>query len=178
MQTSPQDILSATPDPLAPAVWRRLACMGYELVVLFGVVMLTGLFYGAVTQQRHALQGQLGLRVLLVLAIGLYFVVFWVRGGQTLPMKTWHIRLVSRDGGRVTPGRAIARYLLAWLWLLPALAIAHFSGLSSGAAFSGAIAAGILGYAGLTRLHPSRQFWHDVVCGTRLIDSRQPPSAA
>ena len=172
--STPPPTTSEPPDSLPPpaSLARRLACMGYEVVVLFGVVMLTGLFYAGLTQQRHALQGQWGLRVLLVLTIGLYFVVFWVRGGQTLPMKTWSIRLVRRDGGRVGLGQAVGRYALAWLWLLPALAIAHYAGVTGGAAFAGTVVAGVVAYAALTRLHPSRQFWHDVVCGTRLIDSR------
>ena len=156
----------------APPVWRRLACMGYEAVILFGIVMLAGLLYAGLTQQRHALQGQFGLRVLLVLAIGAYFVYFWSRLGQTLPMKTWHIRLVANGGGRVSPARALARFVLAWLWVLPALAVAHVSGVKGGWAFTGAGAVGILAYAALAWLHPSRQFWHDVVCGTRLVDAR------
>jgi len=28
---------------------------------------------------------------------------------------------------------------------------------------------GVLTYAALARLHPDRQFWHDAVCGTRLV---------
>ena len=35
--------------------------------------------------------------------------------------------------------------------------------------------AGVLGYAALTRMRPDRQFWHDAVCGTRLIDWRPVP---
>jgi uncharacterized RDD family membrane protein YckC len=41
-----------------------------------------------------------------------YFLWCWLRGGQTLAMKAWHIRLVG-----VTPARAIMRFLL--LALLP-----------------------------------------------------------
>ena len=31
---------------------------------------------------------------------------------------------------------------------------------------------GVIAYAMLTLLHPHRQFWHDALCGTRLIDER------
>ena len=41
-----------------------------------------------------------------------------------------------------------------------------------------AIAAGVLAYAGLTRLHPDRQYWHDAVCGTRLVTWKPPPKHA
>ncbi|MDP1897905.1 MAG: RDD family protein, partial [Sulfurimicrobium sp.] len=34
-------------------------------------------------------------------------------GGQTLAMKTWHLRLVSADGAPLTRRRAILRFALA-----------------------------------------------------------------
>lgn len=157
---------------LAPPLLRRLLCMLYEGVLLFGVVMLAGLLYAGLTQQRHALHGQLGLRLFLLVVLGAYFVGFWMRGGQTLAMKTWHIRLQSADGGPLGPGRAIARYLMSWLWFLPALVLLHLSGLVGTGATLGVVGAGMAGYAALSRLHPSRQFWHDIACGTRLVDVR------
>lgn len=146
--------------------------MIYEGVLLFGVVMLTALPFALLTQQRHALQGQAGLRTLMVLVLALYFVGFWARGGQTLPMKTWHIRVRSAQGGPLGWGRALLRFVLAWLWFLPALGIAHLSGLRGGWALAGSVLAGVLAYAALAMLHPSRQFWHDIVAGTRLEDTR------
>ncbi len=160
----------AAPGALAtPGLRRRLACFLYEGVLLFGVVMFAGLLYGALTNQRHALAGKTGLQVFLFLVFGAYFVLFWVRGGQTLAMKTWHIRVVTRDGAPLRPLRAASRYVLAWLWFVPALAMVQFSGLKGAGPAFGAMMAGVLGYAALAWLHPDRQFWHDAVCGTRLV---------
>jgi len=156
----------------APGLARRLACFLYEGVLLFGVVMIAGLFYGLVTRQQHALIGLHGLQAFLFVVLGAYFVVFWSRSGQTLAMQTWHIRLVTARGERVPPARALCRYLLAWLWFLPALALLWFSGLRGGLPVSAALLTGVLAYAGLARLHPQRQFWHDAVCGTRLVTWR------
>jgi uncharacterized RDD family membrane protein YckC len=156
----------------APPLLRRLLCLVYEGVLLFGVVMLAGLFYAGVTQQRHALHGQWGLRIFLVFVLGVYFIGFWIRGGQTLAMKTWHIRLLSADGTPVAPARGAVRYLLSWLWFMPALAVVYFSGLTGTAAISASVLAGVLAYAALAWLHPTRQFWHDIVSGTRLVDTR------
>ncbi len=155
-----------------PALGRRLACFLYEGVLLFGVVMIAGLFYGLVTRQQHALIGQHGLQAFLFVVLGAYFVVFWSRSGQTLAMQTWHIRLVSMTGAPVSRLRALCRYLLAWLWFLPALAVLGLSGLKGGLPASAALLAGVLAYAGLARLHPQRQFWHDAACGTRLVTWR------
>ncbi len=167
--------VAAPPGELrAPGLRRRLACFLYEGVLLFGVVMVAGLVYSPLTQQRHALVGMTGLQVFLFVVLGLYFVGFWSRTGQTLAMLTWHIRLVTRDGDRVAPFRALCRYLLAWLWFVPALSALHFSGLRGSGASVAALLAGVLTYAALARLRPDRQYWHDAVCGTRLINW-QPP---
>jgi uncharacterized RDD family membrane protein YckC len=152
-----------------PALARRLACFLYEGVLLFGVVMTAGFLYGVVTQQRHALAGTEGLRAFLFVVLGTYFVGFWSHGGQTLAMQTWHVRLVGPEGQPVSRVRALVRYLLCWLWFVPALAALHLAGLHGVAPAFAAILAGVLAYAALTRLHPDRQFWHDVVCGTRLV---------
>jgi uncharacterized RDD family membrane protein YckC len=150
-------------------VFRRLAAFLYEGVLLFGIVMLAGLFYGVVTQQRHALVGSTGLQAFLFGVLGLYFTYFWSRSGQTLAMLTWHMRLVTVQGHPVRPLRAVLRYLLAWLWFLPALALVQAAGLKGGWPVSGVVIVGVLVYAALARLHPDRQFLHDAICGTRLV---------
>lgn len=153
----------------APALRRRLACFVYEGVLLFGVVMIAGLLYSTATDQRHALVGTSGLKAFLFVTLGAYFVFFWSRTGQTLAMQTWHIRLVTRSGQRVGRGRALCRYCLSWLWFVPALLAVQLSGLKTGAASFSAIIAGVLAYAALAWLRRDRQFWHDAVCGTRLV---------
>jgi uncharacterized RDD family membrane protein YckC len=57
--------------------------------------------------RRHALQ------LFIVTVFAAYFLWCWLRGGQTLAMKAWHIRLVD-----VTPQKALIRLLVAGL-LLP-----------------------------------------------------------
>lgn len=165
----------AAPGP--PGLWRRMACFLYEGVLLFGVVMIAGYLFSSLTQQRHALVGRHGLQAFLFIVLGVYFVWFWTHGGQTVAMRAWHIRLVDRAGRAVSQPRAFGRYLLSWLWFMPALTITWLSGLSGGAAISGILVAGVLAYVLLARLHPERQFFHDVVCGTRLVTHRpvRPP---
>lgn len=176
---SPSPGAAAAPGPVlqAPPLRRRLACFLYEGVLLFGVVMIAGLVYSVATGQRHALQGLHGMQAFVFVVLGLYFTWFWTLGGQTLAMQTWHIRLVSTTGRRVSKPRALLRYLLSWLWFLPALAAAHFAGLHGTGPTFGLLAAGVAVYAGLSFLHPQRQYWHDAVCGTRLVHWRPAPRA-
>jgi uncharacterized RDD family membrane protein YckC len=167
--------MSGPADPSAapwPGISRRLACFVYEGVLLFGVVMISAYLFSSLTQQRHALQGRHELQAFLFLILGIYFGWFWSRSGQTVAMKAWHLRVVDTAGRPITQGRAVLRYLLAWLWFAPALLTLWTTGLRSGAAVTGVLVAGVLGYALVARLHPQRQFLHDVLCGTRLVTWR------
>ncbi len=45
----------------------------------------------------------------------LFFAWFWTRGGQTLGMRTWKIKLVNEDGSLVTWRTALLRFAMAML---------------------------------------------------------------
>jgi uncharacterized RDD family membrane protein YckC len=139
------------PSFLAVAgIVRRLASMLYESLLVFAVVFLAGLlFYLAAGGHiagpiRHVFQ------LYLLVVLGLYFVWCWCRGGQTLAMKTWKLRLVSADGSPVSVPKAALRYLLACLSL--ALAGAGFA------------------WAAFDR---DRQFLHDRLAGTKIVNSEE-----
>jgi uncharacterized RDD family membrane protein YckC len=166
---------AGTPELPAPPLRRRFAAFVYEGVLLFGVVMTTALFYAGIVQQRNAMVGRSGLMAVLFVVLGLYFVWFWSHGGQTLAMKSWRIRLVDAHGGPVTPWRALARYLLSWLWFLPACIALYAWHAPSATMIFGVLLAGVVVYALTALLHPSRQFLHDSLCGTRIVEL--PPRA-
>lgn len=147
----------------------------YEGMLLFGVIMFSGLIYALITQQRHALEGSLGLKIYLFVVIGLYFVMFWTRQGQTLAMRTWRIQLVDMQGQRPGWLRASCRYVLSWLWFIPALVSLWLAGLTAAWPAFGAVCAGVLVYAWLVYFNPQRQFFHDIVCGTRLVAWQPKP---
>lgn len=97
-----------------PSRLRLFACMMYEAVLLFGVVFFTGYIFDTLTQSRSGLT-LLGMRQLvLFVAIGVYFVLCWRKHGQTLPMKTWNIRLLDQTGGKPATGKLVLRYILCW----------------------------------------------------------------
>ena len=157
---------------MAPSLMRRMACWVYEGMLLFAVVFIAGWLFSALGQMRDAMDARRPLlQAFLFVIFGIYFTWFWSRG-QTLAMKTWNIRLVDRAGRPVSQLRALARYVLSWLWFLPPLAVLpalHLSGAEVAVVMIGWVAV----WAVLSRFHPQRQFWHDALAGTRLISS--PP---
>ncbi|WP_312567467.1 RDD family protein [Comamonas sp.] len=155
------------PPLLAPSLRRRMACWLYESLLLFGVVFVGGLVLGAAGVLFGAPLAPRALQAMLFVVLGMYFAWFWSKG-QTLAMKTWHIQVVDKHGRPLTRIRALARYALAWLWLLPPLAVVtpfHLPMAEVAVLTLGWIAV----WAVLSRFHPQRQFLHDVLAGTRLI---------
>lgn len=142
--------------------------MVYEAMLLFGVVTVTGALFSALFQQRHAPYLRHALQAWLLLVITTYFIWFWTHSGQTLAMKTWRIRLVTADGKAIDTKRAIGRYLLAWLWLLPGLALAWAIGAKNWALVL-IPGANMVLWALTAYLDPKRQFLHDRIAGTRVI---------
>ncbi|MFT7774607.1 RDD family protein [Roseateles sp.] len=151
-----------------PGLARRFAAFLYEGVLLFGVLFAAGIVISVLMRRVDAVRDPIG-GIFLFIVLGLYFVRFWTRTGQTLAMKTWHLRVVDISGQPLGVGRAVLRYLLAYLWFLPALVSAWAAGLHSGAAIFGSVVAGVLAYLLIARLHPQRQFLHDAICGSRVI---------
>ena len=156
----------------APALRRRLAAFLYEGVLLFGLLMVVGGIYSVITNQRHGMHGREGMMATIFLALSLYFMWFWTHGGQTLAMRTWHLRLVSAQGLPLSLGQALKRYLLSWLWLMPPWIGAWMAGWHQSKWVYGAMLIWMLIFSLLTRLLPQNQFLHDAICGTRLIDTR------
>lgn len=160
---------------VAPPLSRRLYSMVYEAMLLFGILFAAGWLFSTLLQQRHALYLRTAFQDWLFLVLGAYFVWFWVHGGQTLAMKTWRIMLVTGAGQPVRPLRAIARYLVAWCWVLPGMAVAWAVGAEKWMLVLIPLA-NLLAWAATAYIDPQRQFLHDRIAGTRLVDIRETPS--
>jgi uncharacterized RDD family membrane protein YckC len=120
--------------------------MVYDGLLVFALLLVAtfpfvGLTDGVITPATRII-----LQIYLLFVCATYFVWFWLHGGQTLPMKTWQIRLLTRTGTPAGLGQGILRFSIALL----GIACAGF---------------GLL-WALWDR---DRQFLHDRISGTRLV---------
>ena len=160
-----------------PNRWRRFASMMYEGVLLFAVVFLAGYLFDTLTQSRSGLTLRNVRQLVLFLAIGVYFLMCWRYGGQTLPMKTWNIRLVDRDGHTPTFKRLVLRYILLWpIPLLAALLVQGASLLTGYSSIDMLIVFAPFTVFIWTWFDPQGQFLHDRLLGTRLIHTEARPA--
>jgi uncharacterized RDD family membrane protein YckC len=123
----------------------RLMSLFYEGVLLFSLVFIASYLFISLARDAQSGLPRLVFQLYLLAICGAYFLFCWVRSGQTLPMKTWRMRLVMRDGGPLRAPAALLRYLLA----IPAMATG----------------VGIV-WAFFDR---DRQFLHDRLAGTRIV---------
>ena len=162
---------SAAPAPTAavpPTLKRRLLCMVYEGLLLFAVVFIAAYLFDTLTQSRNPERLRHLRQAWLFVMLGVYFVWFWTHSGQTLAMKTWRIRVTDLAGQPLGYGRAIWRYVLSWMFLLPALAVAQVLELHGWQALGLALVALFVPPFAM-RWDADGQFLHDRLARTRLI---------
>jgi uncharacterized RDD family membrane protein YckC len=153
----------------AASLARRLAAMVYEALVAAAILMIASFpFAAAATTRLEGLSLHL-FQAYLLLVLGLYFVWCWRRGGQTLPMKAWRLRVIDRRGAPLTTARAALRYVLAALALgssaVAALALArHPRELAAWLALAPGLATVLWSI-----VDRDRQFLHDRLAGTRIV---------
>jgi uncharacterized RDD family membrane protein YckC len=133
-------------QPLPAPLGRRFLSLIYEILLLAALLWCAALLFTAVEREIAGTHARAVFQLYLASISGIYFVWQWTHGGQTLPMKTWRLKLVGRDGGPIATRVAVLRYV---------------------AAAVGALAFG-LGFI-WALIDRDRQFLHDRLLGTRII---------
>ena len=111
--------MSSTPASL----WLRIAAGVYDLFPLVALWMLTAglallVAHGDVDLAHPSLGRLIGLRGALFVVTAAYFVISWARGGQTIGMRAWRLRVVDTDGNKLGWPRAALRFVVACVSLL------------------------------------------------------------
>lgn len=139
------------PDAHPAPLHLRLAALAYDLFPLAALWMATvGLallaVHGDVDVAHPPPAYRLALQLLLLGVTAGYFVLSWTRGGQTIGMRAWRIRIVSAEGGALRWPRALLRFAVALLSL-------------------GALGLGFL----WCLVDRERRAWHDMAARTACI---------
>lgn len=122
------------PTATAPAIypparlWRRLAAMVYDSLIVMALIMAYGAAVLAIKYQLLKLPLAVGERAQMntpellgaVVVIMGFFSFFWHRGGQTVGMKAWRLQIVQANGDFASWRQGMLRSLLAPLSLLAA----------------------------------------------------------
>jgi uncharacterized RDD family membrane protein YckC len=124
---------------------RRLLCLFYEVLLLIAIAFGATLALLLLFHLADARAPRAAVQAYLLVVCGCYFIPQW-RAGQTLPMKTWRIRLVTIAGKPLTTQHALVRYVCSVA-----------SSLLAGTGFLWAL------------VDRDGQFLHDRLAGTRLI---------
>lgn len=127
----------------------RLMSLVYEGMLLFAVLFVSSYLFLSVARDAQSGWPRTLFQIYLLSVCGVYFVFCWTRTGQTLPMKTWRMRVVTADGGGLSVGQAFRRYIFAIPGMLTGISLL---------------------WAPFDR---DRQFLHDRLAGTRIVRVRE-----
>jgi len=145
-RTAAQATPATPPTAQPPGLLRRLGALFYDAALLLAILFLATLallpWHGGIAFQANSP----AYKAYLLGVSFLFFGWFWTRGGQTLGMRAWKIRLCSLDGGAVSWPQAALRFMAALLSL------------------------GFFGLGFFTALtDPDKRCWHDRLTGTRML---------
>ncbi|MBS0194264.1 MAG: RDD family protein [Proteobacteria bacterium] len=157
---------TATPAHLG---WRLLALV-YDLLPLVAIWFVASLLDYLLRGRHESAPGSAGawlMLALLWLVTGAYFVLSWRRGGHTLGMRAWRLKVLANDGRIATAGA---------LWLRYASTTVPFFLLGAGWALhvDVRVVVPVCALAGLadffwSLIDRDRRALHDLVAGTRFV---------
>lgn len=158
----------ATTDIPCPP-WRRLLALVYDLLIVLAIVMVVGLLCQLATGGNLIRTGArtvvpLWYQALQGAVVAAYFISSWRRGGQTLGMRPWRIRVTRDDGGTPTLQQALIRVLVAAAPLV-LLLLAPVAGLH---ATLWTLLAVWVGWFAVALFDPRRRALHDIAAGTEI----------
>ena len=100
-----------------PTLWRRLAAIVYDLLLLTATLMLATLIALPFAQSDHFTTQSYLYQSYLLLVIFAFYTWFWCHGGQTIGMLAWDLKLSNHEQQTPNIAQASLRFLYACLTL-------------------------------------------------------------
>ncbi len=106
-----------------PGLGRRLAAIFYDSILVMAVVLMAialitiplNLIYGEDNFNAVMLRTNPFYIAYLFCVMAGFHILFWMRGGQTIGMRSWRLKVLRDDGEKLRFKDAVLRYLVAIL---------------------------------------------------------------
>lgn len=139
---------------MSPSFLKRLASLFYECLTIIALAFVgVGVFVSVFGDATNDPAKRIALQLFIWLLLGAYYVISWVKRGQSLAMRSWQIKVVPTEPSKrhlpLSVSTAILRYVLATCSL------------------------GLLGLGFLVGLLPNQQSMHDQLLQLSLIDIKK-----
>ena len=104
----------------AAGMTRRLLAAAYDLLLVMSIWLIAG--FVALPISGEVEPGNVYYTSYLFFVTFVFFAWFWVRGGATLGMRAWRLRVIQPDGRNITVPQAMLRFVVAFFsWLFVGL---------------------------------------------------------
>lgn len=158
----------------APGLFRRLAVLVYDAIVMLAVLFLATALALPVTHGEAVAAESPLFQLYLLVVMFLYLGWFWTRAGQTVAMRAWRLLVVDNDGSAIGWGQALGRFLAALLPMLPGLLWLELSGEHGNRLVLVAILLPWLGSFLWVAVDPQKRALHDILSATRMRQYAPP----
>ena len=99
-----------TPLPTAGFL-RRLGALSYDILLLMAIIVIAGFIALPFTGGEAPSPGNPFYQTYLFVICYIFFAWFWTRGGQTLGMRAWRLRVQNEDGSTINLSQALLRFM-------------------------------------------------------------------
>ncbi|NND64783.1 MAG: RDD family protein [Gammaproteobacteria bacterium] len=127
-------------------IFSRLAAAVYDAFLLLAVWLMATAIAIGFRGGKTIPPGEIWYQIYLILVMLLFFTFFWWRGGQTLGMKAWHLRVVRPDQTPILLQQSLLRSMAMLLTIA-----------SLGVGFLWII------------YDKKRRTWHDIIANTIVV---------
>jgi len=117
MQTQKED--SKQNNKLHVLLMRRFGAMLYDFFLLLTALFIASFIIVIPTGIKPEDPYFFLFQAYIFLIAYLFFAWFWTRGGQTLGMRTWKMKVVNEDGTKISYRIALIRFIAAMISWLP-----------------------------------------------------------
>lgn len=122
---------TATPSSTPAPLWRRLAAMAYDSVLIIAIWMVVAFIVLSLfgVDNARTVDGEVVtldplyknvLLIAMILSAWSFFAWFWTHSGQTLGMQAWRVRIQNSGNQRITLKQTVIRFAGALVSMLPA----------------------------------------------------------